>query len=1155
MATIVGTSGNDTLTGAGGDDLISGLGGNDTINGLAGNDTIDAGDGNDTVYGGTGNDTINGGSGNDQIYGDQGNDTIDGGPGFDYLRYAGHTSGPPTPTQGINVQLLSGTLTDGWGGTDVFINIEGIGGTTPTNGVTLVSDTFDARGFGWSRLDINYGNSGAYNEFWGGAGNDVVTGNGATKIFFDDSSTYMTSGVTVSLVDHSAYLTTADASHYPMNYTLNGGIYAIRGSKLSDVLTGGDPNNGTDKIGGYEQFDPLTGNDTIVGGAGYDKVSYNAYSSSAKTITSIYVDMAAGTVNKTDNDTIPNSYTDHLSGIESIQGSGYSDTYDASGFGTSGSNISVATGWFNSFEGGGGWDHIVGNGDTRLEFNGASSGVYANLNTGVSMDLADFNNSTSVDAALVGIDDFTGVNSLRGGKYNDVLIGGNIKNDGAEFFEGGAGDDLIIGGTGYDRAIYCNDGNINYWLINGTSIHFAVDSSGNQIFNTGIHVNMADGIVTGDPTFSGTDTLRSVEAVWGTQVDDVYDARGFSGTSTNAGSRGTFNEFEGMAGNDTVIGNDFTRVSYMRATSAVYVNLAQGISEDLGIHNGTSSVDTALVGIDTISGTNSIRGSQYDDVLIGGNSSNNLFESFEGRQGNDYIDGGSGFDRARYDRDGATNAWLYDGSTLKFLNDGDPSSHYAFKTGITVNMAAGTVVGDADWTGSDTLKSIESVYGTVLADSYDATGFGSSSVNAGSNGTFNEFEGCAGDDVITGNGNTRISYVDAYSGVYVDLVQGLSHGVLANDVALVGSDTFTGVNAVKGSQFDDVVICGHDSSHEVIDTLAGNDMITIGIGNEVIDGGDGTDTVVYLASSTVITSVGRSDDGLSVLIHATGFGTETLKNTEYIQFGSDPAILLSTFIDGFTPPPLFSTVTNDANAVKSTGCDLDEGSATDTVVTVAPAAVVNSSYIIPDAYVGTYGGLQYQLIDSETNAIVNGARTNDFIKVSDGNSVGKAVDGGGGSDVIDGGVGSTFISGGISHAGSTFFLDGRASGTSWSTITDFNFGSDAATIWGFVKGVSDLNNLFNDANNGGATGYTGLTLHFNNLLADGLNNGSNPDLNSITLSGHTLSDIGATSIDDLNTQIVNASYNAVNQQYEVNSHILIGQTHDTYGDHSYLFIH
>ncbi len=59
----------------------------------------------------------------------------------------------------------------------------------------------------------------------------------------------------------------------------------------------------------------------------------------------------------------------------------------------------------------------------------------------------------------------------------------------------------------------------------------------------------------------GTDTLRSVEAVRGTNFDDVFDATGFGAAAPrNVGSLGTFNDFQGAGGNDTIIGNGATRL-------------------------------------------------------------------------------------------------------------------------------------------------------------------------------------------------------------------------------------------------------------------------------------------------------------------------------------------------------------------------------------------------------------------------------------------------------------------------------------------------------------------------------------------------------------------------------------------------------------------
>ena len=215
------------------------------------------------------------------------------------------------------------------------------------------------------------------------------------------------------------------------------------------------------------------------------------------------------------------------------------------------------------------------------------------------------------------------------------------------------------------------------------------------------------------------------------------------------------------------------------------------------------------MGTDTFTGVNAIRATQFADTLLGGNPLLNGFESFEGRAGDDYIEGGQGFDLAVYAFDGAIT------------------------TGITVDLAAGTVSGDPLLTGTDTLRGIEGIRGSHLNDGYDATGFSSSSVNAGSlgpSGTYNEFEGMAGNDTITGNGNTRIIYTAAREGVSVDLAAGTAVGG-----ASVGTDTIVGgVFAVRGSNFNDVLI--GSAASEYFEGRAGNDAI---------DGGDGFDTAAY----------------------------------------------------------------------------------------------------------------------------------------------------------------------------------------------------------------------------------------------------------------------------------------------------------------------
>jgi Ca2+-binding RTX toxin-like protein len=304
----------------------------------------------------------------------------------------------------------------------------------------------------------------------------------------------------------------------------------------------------------------------------------------------------------------------------------------------------------------------------------------------------------------------------------------------------------------------------------------------------------------------------------------------------NVGNNGTFNEIQGGGGNDTITGNGNTRIAFYDALNSVTVNLSTGTSQ------GTAAGDLASVGTDTFTGVNSVAGSAFNDTITGSNNAANTAEEFSGRAGNDFIDGLGGFDRAFYNNDTTTS-------------------------GINVNLAMGTATGDAS-VGVDTLRSVEGIRGTNFADTYDASNFGAAGFlnpatnNVGNFGTFNEFEGMDGNDVIIGNGNTRITFSNAADGVSVDLNAGTSLGIAAGNVAAVGTDTFSGVNAVRGSAFADIIL-GNGASN-TLEGQGGNDTIQGGGGADTLFGGAGADRFVF---ASVSDSTVASHDTISDFVH------------------------------------------------------------------------------------------------------------------------------------------------------------------------------------------------------------------------------------------------------------------------------------------------
>ena len=324
----------------------------------------------------------------------------------------------------------------------------------------------------------------------------------------------------------------------------------------------------------------------------------------------------------------------------------------------------------------------------------------------------------------------------------------------------------------------------------------------------------------------------------------------------------------------------------------------------------------------------------------------------------------------------------------------------------------------------------------------------------------------------------------------------------------------------------------------------------VGVADTAANISAGISTLV--ANASILSDLSITDDGIVQLSSSQVSSLVSLAGSYGVDltgYTFDSSILVNQATDG----TLYIKAGGSLSTCASGGLAFFNGAFSNTDGIYANASTIVplfassggiNGYTLPDLYTGPASlGLTYQLIEAAQNAVVTGSTSSEFIKVSNSNSIGKAVNGNGGNDVIDGGVGSTFVTGGDNH-NTTFFLDGRAPGTSWSTITDFQAGVDKATIWGFVRGVSSIDTSFTNYNNEGAAGYQGLTLHFKNLLPDGQTSGSNANLNSITFTGYTLQDLGVNSLAELNAQI-NAG---------TNPNILVGSTQDSAGTHSYLYI-
>lgn len=277
-ASIVGTSGDDTIGGTQHRDVIVGRGGSDRIDGRGGDDLICAGSGVDRVQGGPGEDTIRGQRAPDRLRGGDGSDSVNAGRGFFNLvsgdagndRLKGTRRGLTLAEffgapRGVTVDLARDSAVGE--GRDRLVDISAVAGSTHNDVLSgdrrsnflfggPGDDTINGRGNAGDlsspasvdelRFDFLAGDT----RLQGGPpGNDTLTGGGGFSVASYEEAP---NGIDVDLALGSVQGEGTD--------TLTG-IRAVVGSEFDDVLRGDDSAN---------LFEGRSGVDTIRGRGGRD---------------------------------------------------------------------------------------------------------------------------------------------------------------------------------------------------------------------------------------------------------------------------------------------------------------------------------------------------------------------------------------------------------------------------------------------------------------------------------------------------------------------------------------------------------------------------------------------------------------------------------------------------------------------------------------------------------------------------------------------------------------------------------------------------------------------------------------------------------------------------------------------------------------------
>lgn len=699
----------------------------------------------------------------------------------------------------------------------------------------------------------------------------------------------------------------------------------------------------------------------------------------------------------------------------------------------------VAQSNMQTFLASGGWDMIQG---SRSNNGGVVAVDYSQALGPIMVEMAQYDDTTwhqVFDKQMPGTptgwsgmaDNLNGVTRIIGSGFDDVLNGGTaVRNQFGgyqEEFVGGRGNDTINGGYGFDMVFYNS-------AQEGVTVDLAFGAA-----SDGIDLDPA---TTGIQ--AGTDTLINIEGVVGSAYADDL-----TGADSN-------DFFMGGKGNDSIDGGrGWDKISFQGATSSS----AAGVVASLA--TGSVTAGTTDVGDDFFLNIEELRGSDFDDTLIGGGVSDYRsvsgarVETFEGRAGNDLIDGGN--DHGVDPSDNSIGV--------------DYASYYRAPAEVAIDLAAtasdalGTYVLVDDGYGSqDKLYNINGLIGSRFDDALIG------------NAENNAFRGGGGDDVIDGRaGIDTVAYTDATEGVWIDLEAGLAYdgmGFWSGDVGGWidgGMDWLSGIENVIGSAYDDElrgdaaankIWAGDgwdmlDSRDAGADTLYGgrdDDFYMVKPGDVVVErSGEGEDRVVSFGSFTIASGNeveilmlrgGNATTGAGL----TGTGNELGNKIRGTAFndklsGGDGDDFLMGGLGNDTLAGGLGTgdvvVYDDATG----GVSVDLGIATVQNTGWGNDTITQVEGVIGSRFADTLTGKAF----AAGGDYLEGRAGNDLLTGLAGDDT---LEGGAGHDTLTGGAGQDDLTGGGGH--DMFVFDQTPGAANMDTVTDFNGDLDDIQLLGSV---------------------------------------------------------------------------------------------------------
>lgn len=509
-----------------------------------------------------------------------------------------------------------------------------------------------------------------------------------------------------------------------------------------------------------------------------------------------------------------------------------------------------------NYDGGDGTDFLLMSnmGDAFFINDGAGNSLLTSveiIQAGAGGDVVNLADSTIVISHVV----------ILGAAENDILWG----NSGDDYIQGSSGDDNLHGGPGADYLDAGSDNDILVFNADGT---WASGTKGSDLGATSSYsasANLGSKNQSYD-VFDGGSGYDVIEMTMGNDVLFLSDAL------SPVHPDGSSTRIIGIEEINANEGDDVVDLSNGNYTNGVIINGGDG-----------SDILVGSIGIDTINGddgNDKIDGFDGNDILNGGAGNDQIKggngdDTISGDEGNDRLIGNSGDDTI-YGGAGADDLDGNNGNDELFGGDGNDDLNGGLNDDILHGDQGDDVLDGHK--GNDVLHGGDGADTLLGGDNDDILhgGDGNDNLNGGNhvdvlNGGNNDdvlvggagidtLNGDDGNDWLIGDGSDILdggsdSDILDYSGF------GAAVNVDLNANTSSAGDTISNLENVEGTIFGDVL--AGNAEINTLNGYDGDDTIS-GDGNNILDGGAGTDTLNYNgfgAGVIVDLKAGTSDAG------------------------------------------------------------------------------------------------------------------------------------------------------------------------------------------------------------------------------------------------------------------------------------------------------